>query len=234
MSEISMSGTVDVGKGCPTLCLQGRRDLNPQPLVLETSALPIELRPSATCNENQDEPRTLVEPVHATSAISDPVLVSRVQSLAASFAAAQVQSGPTPCRDADSTEDYQGGGQPHEAGFSVLRVPAEPQSASIRTGERRSNVGRGESAQCSANRSMLVELGPTVPTRPEVASQREIRHRVAVGGGDQPRLELATLLRPSSPQTHSGSFSRRRGGCPWAALCARFVRTGCFVHIGRQ
>ena len=73
-----MSGTVDVGKGCPTLCLQGRRDLNPQPLVLETSALPIELRPSATCNENQDEPRTLVEPVHATSAISDPVLVSRV------------------------------------------------------------------------------------------------------------------------------------------------------------
>ena len=36
----------------PTIQWQGRRDLNPQPLVLETSALPIELHPSkpATCS----------------------------------------------------------------------------------------------------------------------------------------------------------------------------------------
>ena len=36
----------------PTTTKQGRRDLNPQPLVLETSALPIELHPSkpTTCS----------------------------------------------------------------------------------------------------------------------------------------------------------------------------------------
>jgi hypothetical protein len=221
--------------------LQGRRDLNPQPLVLETSALPIELRPSANRYHSTSdqtrvfERRSTVEPVHATSATPDPRTYSESAPKLARTSqdthperrwirlGTPVDTHPERRRNSLGTPVKGPLGAPpgadpdsseHHYGGQADQTSQASFGGDPSTPAQRSGhhcCGLRQRAKCATNGAVLFKLGPARGTASEVASEGQVNHRSSIGGTN----EAATV--PSAFTGHTQGFvglalANRRAG----------------------